>query len=200
MARRNQHSREELQGLAVQAVQELVAQHGLSGLSVRKVAEHIGYTVGMLYHVFRNLDELILHTNAAILNTLLNDMQAANAKPPLEALRHMGLAYLTLARHQTPLWQMVFTHRMQKGEPVPAWYQAQTQALFDHVEAKVNALNPHASADDALLVARTLWSGVHGIAVLVTENKLAVAGEVDETAMFDSLLTHYLSSWAKSKN
>ena len=48
MARRNQHSREELQALAIDAVRELVAEHGLAKLSVRKVAEKIRYTPGKI--------------------------------------------------------------------------------------------------------------------------------------------------------
>ncbi|MGB2336434.1 MAG: TetR/AcrR family transcriptional regulator, partial [Alcanivorax sp.] len=85
MARRNQHSREELQALAIDAVRELVVEQGLGKLSVRKVAEKIRYTPGMLYHVFANLDDLILHANAATLDTLLGDMQASSNLPPPRA-------------------------------------------------------------------------------------------------------------------
>ena len=93
MARRNQHSREELQALAIDAVRELVAEHGLAKLSVRKVAEKIRYTPGMLYHVFANLDALILHANAATLDTLLADMEASAALAPSRALHQMASAY-----------------------------------------------------------------------------------------------------------
>ncbi len=119
MARRNQHSREELQALAIDAVRELVAEHGLAKLSVRKVAEKIRYTPGMLYHVFANLDDLILHANAATLDTLLADMKASADLAPSRALHQMASAYLSLARTQTALWQMVFMHRMQHAAPVP---------------------------------------------------------------------------------
>jgi len=116
MARRNQHSREELQALAVHAVRELVEEQGLAKLSVRKVAERIRYTPGMLYHVFANLDDLILHANAATLDALLAEVETVNTGSPQQALHHMASAYLALAREQTALWQMVFMHRMQAAD------------------------------------------------------------------------------------
>ena len=196
MARRNQHSHEELQALAVQAVRELVAEQGLAKLSVRKVAERIRYTPGMLYHVFANLDDLILHANATTLDTLLAEMEAASKAPPQQALHHMASAYLALARKQTALWQMVFMHRMHKAAPVPDWYQQRTASLFAQIEQQMARLADDQSDSAIHLAARTLWSSVHGIAVLAAENKLAVAGDVDEQAMLDSLLENYLNSWA----
>ncbi|MED5387822.1 MAG: TetR/AcrR family transcriptional regulator [Pseudomonadota bacterium] len=199
MARRNQHSREELQALAVDAVRELVAEQGLAKLSVRKVAERIRYTPGMLYHVFTNLDDLILHANATTLDALLAEVEIVNTGTPQQALHHMASAYLALAREETALWQMVFMHRMQKAAPVPDWYQQRTARLFAGVERQMGRLADNRSDSDIHLAARTLWSSVHGIAVLAVENKLAVAGDVDEQAMLDSLLENYLNSWAGEK-
>ena len=59
MARRSDHSREELREMALAATEEIIDQQGLAGLTARKVAAGIGYTVGTLYLVFRNLDDLI---------------------------------------------------------------------------------------------------------------------------------------------
>ncbi|MGB2337641.1 MAG: TetR-like C-terminal domain-containing protein, partial [Alcanivorax sp.] len=109
----------------------------------------------------------------------------------------MASAYLSLARTQTALWQMVFMHRMQNAAPVPAWYQQRTAQLFERVEQQMARLADGQSAAAIHLAARTLWSSVHGIAVLAAENKLEVAGDVDEQAMLDSLLEHYLNSWAR---
>ncbi len=196
MARRNQHSREELQALAIEAVRELVAEQGLAKLSVRKVAEKIRYTPGMLYHVFTNLDDLILHANAATLDILLADMRAPVDLGPSQALHKMASAYLRLARTQTALWQMVFMHRMQHAAPVPPWYQQRTTQLFERVEQQMARMADRQSVEAIHLAARTLWSSVHGIAALAAENKLEVTGEVDEQAMLDSLLENYLKSWA----
>ncbi|MDX1803686.1 MAG: TetR/AcrR family transcriptional regulator [Alcanivorax sp.] len=196
MARRNQHSREQLQALAIQAVRELISEQGLGKLSVRKVADRIGYAPGMLYHIFSNLDDLILHTNAGTLDTLLTSMQALSGQPPRQALLAMAGSYLALAREQTPLWQLVFLHRMNNQAPVPPWYQQRAEALFALVEQQMARLGQQRDDDAVRLATRTLWSSVHGIAVLAADDKLDVGGDVDEKAMLQSLIHHYLQSWA----
>lgn len=197
MARRNQHSREELQALAIEAVRQLVVEQGLAKLSVRKVASTIGYTPGMLYHVFANQDDLILHANAATLDSLLAQMDQAQTLTPRQALGAMAAAYLALASDHTALWQMVFLHRMSQDAQVPGWYQHKVAQLFEKVEAQMARLAHGQSPADIHLAARTLWSSVHGIAVLAAEDKLEVAGEVKAEAMLTSLLDHYLGSWAQ---
>ena len=196
MARRNQHSREELQGLAIQAVRDLVSENGLEKLSVRKVADRIGYTAGMLYHVFSNLDDLILQANADTLSQLLEAMTDTADRSAREQLHHMAAVYVAMAREQTPLWKMVFMHQMQNAAAVPAWYLERTAALFAQVESTMAQLAGKQTPEQIHLAARTLWGSVHGIAVLAADDKLVVAGDVNEQAMIESLLQHYLNSWA----
>ncbi|HEX6398630.1 MAG TPA: TetR family transcriptional regulator, partial [Steroidobacteraceae bacterium] len=63
MGRRNEHSREELRDLALRAAADIVSESGAAALSMREVARRIGYTVGALYIVFENLDDLSVHLN-----------------------------------------------------------------------------------------------------------------------------------------
>ena len=70
MARRNDHSREELYQLALGAARDIAEAEGLRGLTARRIAAEIGYSVGTLYNVFVNLDDLIIHLNGSTLDQL----------------------------------------------------------------------------------------------------------------------------------
>ena len=61
MARRSDHSREQLADMAVAAATALAERDGLRGVTARGVAREIGYTVGTLYNVFDNLDDVLRH-------------------------------------------------------------------------------------------------------------------------------------------
>lgn len=63
MGRRNEHSREQQRDMAIAAAERLIVCEGTSGFSMRKVAQDIGYTVGQLYLLFRNQDDLFLALN-----------------------------------------------------------------------------------------------------------------------------------------
>ena len=79
MPRRSEHSLDEIRALALDAVEDLVASHGPTAISARKVAAQIGYTVGMLYHVFDNVDDLVLQANARLVDQLARANEAAAA-------------------------------------------------------------------------------------------------------------------------
>ncbi len=49
MARRADHTREELAGLVVGAAEDLARREGLRGVAMRRIATEIGYAPGSIY-------------------------------------------------------------------------------------------------------------------------------------------------------
>lgn len=196
MPKRSEHSLDEIRSMALDAVESLVASQGLAGVSARKVAAEIGYTVGMLYHVFDNIDDLILQANARLVSRLVQQCeQAAGGRSADKAVARMAGAYLDLALTEPAHWRLVFDHAMQAGRPVPDWYQTMTGRLFELVEAELQRLAPRRRSHQVRLAARALWSAVHGICQLMVTDKLDIGGDVDARQTLDSLLVHFLAGW-----
>ena len=59
MARRSDHSRDELKALILDCAREIAEEEGLRGLTARRIATEIGYAPGTIYNLFSNLDDLI---------------------------------------------------------------------------------------------------------------------------------------------
>ena len=200
MGRRNEHTREELREIALQAAEQLVAEHGLAGLSTRKVVSRIGYTVGSLYMVFRNLDDLIAQMNERTLEVLQARLLAAIADrpPPATAIRALAQTYITFALAETPRWLAIYQHRMPEGQPLPESFTAKVAGMFELVQQQLALLCPRRSPEDIALAARALWSGVHGICILGFDQKLEMAGGRPIQDVTGSLLDHYLAGFTQS--
>lgn len=199
MPRRNEHDRDELRALAIQAVMELAEEKGADAVSARSVARRIGYTPGMLYHLFENRDELILHANAVTVDQLLAAVEkAADRRSPEKALEHICQQYLAVARDNGRRWELVFEHRMKDGQAVPDWYQARIDQLFAGVETQFRRLAPDRKPAELGLAARTLWSAVHGVCLLAISGKLEVGGTVNEKKVITSLVRNYIKGWMAS--
>jgi len=83
MARRSDHTREELKNLILSSASRIIENEGYSALTVRKIATDIGYTPGTLYNVFQSMDGLTLALNAERVErllTLLAETQSTNMK------------------------------------------------------------------------------------------------------------------------
>jgi AcrR family transcriptional regulator len=173
-----------------------IAAHGLAGLRARTLAERIGCAVGAIYNVVADLHELILLVNSRTLAALERELLAAgrpdqaadrrNGEAAVEHLCRLALAYLNFATAGRPRWRAVFDHRLPAGKAVPDWYLDDQMRLFGYVEGPVGELVPGLSPARRALIARSLFSAVHGIVTLGLEEKLQALkpGELPEQVAF----------------
>jgi AcrR family transcriptional regulator len=61
MARRSEHTQEQIKELILTAAETIIVKQGVAALTVRKIAQEIGYTVGSIYMVFANMQDLMMH-------------------------------------------------------------------------------------------------------------------------------------------
>jgi AcrR family transcriptional regulator len=194
VGRRSDHTREELRERILSAGEEIVSEHGVVGLTARRLADHIGYSVGTLYNFFEDLDDLVVHINART----VDHMYAACARiakrdPPEEALRAYARAYLRFTKDHERLWAMLIDGGSHHHRELPDWYQAKVGRVLGLVE---EALAPLLSNErDRKRSARVLWASLHGISAL------AGAGAISESPpeLVNDLITHYVASLRKNK-
>lgn len=197
MARRNDHTREELHSMAIDATRTIIAQEGIEGVSARKVAQQMGYTVGTLYQSFENIHDLVLHANAFTLSEMLAELEHnyQAARDPMQRMIRLAESYLRFAESHQRQWAAVFRHTLPEDYEMPDWYQARIDALFALIENGIRALAPKRSRQSIQGASRTLWSGVHGICILHTGNKLFSSRIASAQSLVQSLVKHYLNSW-----
>lgn len=197
MARRSDHSREQIQQMAIGAAIGILSREGIQGLSARKVATAIGYTAGTLYLVFKNLDELILHVNAATLDTLHEVMRAAlrEGTMPRTQILKMAHAYLHFARKHFARWSLLYNHHLPDEVELPAWFHDKVRMLFTLVAGPLQQLNPSLDEQSYQQATRVLWSSVHGICELGLDDKLSLAGEMQADDLIDALVRNFLNGF-----
>jgi AcrR family transcriptional regulator len=199
MGRRNEHSRDELRDLALRAAADIVDESGAAALSMREVARRIGYTVGALYIVFENLDDLTVHLNERTVIELRAALERIRGRPnqPAQNLRLLVAAYFGYALLHTARWRLVFEHRLPEGQKAPRTYAGHTAAIFALVEARLRDAGAAADGASAAELATALWSGVHGICMLSVTGKLQVATQASVQRLLDLLLDRFLGAAAK---
>lgn len=194
MARRNDHSPDELRRLALDAARGLVAEEGLRGLTVRRVAERIGYAPGTLYNLFSNLDELVLRLNAETLDRMAEALAAAAARPPAERATALVEAYFDRIAAEPLAWGVLFEHRLPAGTALPDWYGERLDRL---VGIAVAALEP-LMTDWPVLERRraivAMWAGLHGISTLAVGAKLALVDPGDPRALGRLLVSRVIAA------
>ncbi len=192
MARRSDHTRDELYDLALEAAREIAGEEGLRGLTARRVGRLIGYSAGTLYNLFENLDDLIVHLNGRTLDALYEACAAARPNDdPEAALGALALAYIGFTGDHPKLWNTLFEHHLPEGRELPDWHFEKVQRLFGLVERAIAPLFPPGREDERLHTARVLWASLHGICSLAGADKLAKTETA--VAMADTLAANFLA-------
>jgi len=200
MARRSDHSREEIHEMALTAAEAIIADQGFPALSARKVAGAIGYTVGTLYLVFENLDDLILQVNGRTLDRLHRQIiedQSDDADAQARLLQ-LGHSYIRFADAEPHAWKMIFEHRLGEERRPPPWLLDKVARMFALVEQRLAELSPARSSREISQAARALWGGVHGICMLAITGTLGVAGVESVQEVTQTLMSHFLKGFIGS--
>ncbi len=102
MARRNDHTREELVNLTLTTVKDFLDENSYHELSLRKIANMIGYVPSTLVNIFGNYNLLLLHAVAQTLDELQQEAVKAtkNSKDAHQAYLNW-LIVITISRKNT---------------------------------------------------------------------------------------------------
>lgn len=158
----------------IDAAHAIISQKGLQALNIRDIGRACGCAPGTIYTHFEDLDTLILHVNSRTLHQLAQaletvDMSGQGRSVP-DRLCAMADAYLDFALANRATWQALFEHQMQRT--VPQWHRDDHFRLLDNIARLLLLDRPGLDEGAARLVARGLYSSVHGIVSLGTAPRL----------------------------
>lgn len=166
----------DLRGALIRAADELLAERGLEGFTLRETARRAGVSPAAPSHHFGGAAGLLTEVAALGYAELARRLiDAGKAGTPAERLKAQGLAYVRFAVDFPGRFHLMFRHDMLlENAPV---LEETTSAAWDALERTVLAIRgqPDSSELDAegnaMLIG--IWSTAHGFAHLTLDKKLA---------------------------
>jgi AcrR family transcriptional regulator len=172
--------------------EQTIATQGLKALKARDLAREAGCALGAIYTVFPTLDHLVLTVNARTFTRLGAFVAAELAQAPEDPRRQMVVmaqAYHAFAAQNRPAWAALFTIDRPEGAAPPDWYLAEMAQLFTLIGGPLARALPDLSPADQAVMARTLFSAVHGIVALGLDQAAAGVARPDIDRMLDLMLS-----------
>ncbi len=192
MGRRKDHTREELHEMALTAAWKIAEGEGLRGLGARRVAREIGYTVGTLYNIFTDLDDLVVQLIGRIFDALYEELKDLPLDGGPEAgMRELASGYIRFTGAHPKLWGLLFEHQLPDGKVPPDENEEKIHMLLGLMERPLLPLFPQGREVERFHVVRVLWASLHGMCSLASGGKLAPEETLD--AMVDTMVTCFLA-------
>ena len=195
MARRKDHSPDQLKALIRVEAEKLIYHKGLGGLTARALAKEIGYTPGTIYNVYRDMDALIMDINYETLGRVhdLCQNRIENLPSDFSKVTTLAYVYVEFAHENVRAWETLFatTYKGEKKIRVPKHYQERLLDIFQLITKTLQECLK-ISSKEAPRTARLLWACLHGITVLTLDGRLTLIGVDDPHQMIDDLLQRQL--------
>jgi AcrR family transcriptional regulator len=172
----------EVEASILDAARDLLAERGMSGLSMRALAERVGITAAAIYHYFENKDQLIervVDKGFQKFGAYLQSAAGVHPRGSLERVRAIGEAYLKFALENQSYFRVLFSLQRDQGHtlddlPEGGGYGMLRRAVVDAIEAGTMR------GTDPDLMVMYLWSVAHGLLTI------SMACQIDRCPEFRS--------------
>ncbi|KPH65918.1 MULTISPECIES: TetR/AcrR family transcriptional regulator [Novosphingobium] len=183
MGRRSDHSRQELEQMLIVEGHKHMADVGFSRFSAREVAKRIGYSIGTLYNVMGNYDQLIIAINTRTFVLWTDYMREALAASGEDRVRCLVEGYFGFARANRNAWTAIYDHHLPPDMGLPEEHDLIRGRLTDLVVEEVEKVLPADLRAKAPRLARSLVATVHGHCVFDINGSFALMGEREPVEM-----------------
>lgn len=150
---------------------ELIAAGGSESLQARVIAKSAGISVGSIYNLVGDMDELHRLVNAELLDELgivggdtVAKMNKENVTDLRERLLELSYAYFDFVQRNQKKWTALLAfNRGTTSAETPDWYMVRLEMLFDIIADNLKQTSLGNDSERRQVAARALWSSVHGI-------------------------------------
>jgi AcrR family transcriptional regulator len=172
----------------------LLVKEGYQNLSMRKIADAIGYSATSIYLHFDSKDALLhalIHEGMMQLQDALSET-AAEADDPLRRLRALCRCFIDFGLRNPEYYEIMFQLRPERMERYPPEkYRAARKNLnFFGRALEEGAENGTFEIDDATVLASTIWASLHGIVSLLLAER--VDARIDPDTFIDTAIERTL--------
>lgn len=180
----------------IEEAHKLLSTEGLAAMQARRVAQAAGCSVGAIYNVFPDLDELILRANSITMRQLgvAADSAGARIDPKLtvgQRVRALSQVYVAFAFENEWAWRSLFEYRATYRKPYPEWYRESQVAAFRDLGHGV--LGREVDTPAKVNLVETLWAAVHGVVSVAMDARFRPVSRPQIEAQID-LLTNLLAA------
>ena len=200
MARRADHSKEELAKLVIESAETLIAEGGIDDFSARALSRAIGYTAGTLYHHFRDLDDIVTQVNARTLAGLAAAFHGAErSDDPRQMLHNYADAFLGFIRGHRNLWNALFEFKRQPDVAVPTWYVEAIAGLIRIIAKCFHEIRPDLDQTTAARSGQLVFASIHSVSSLESSGRLQLIMDRDIAKVVHELVDTHIVAFEHRK-
>ncbi len=188
-AERRERDKHEMRRQVLDAAMALFVDEGVEKVSVRRIADKIGYSPGTIYLYFKDKDDIFYHLHEEGFSRLIEvQKETMTEADPGQRLRKMGEAYIRFAIENPEYYELMFIIRSPIKQVDTEWScgMDSLDCLRQTVQACVDS--GRMKDVDPEMATFAMWSAVHGLASLLLRDRFMMVPEDKIKSLVDGVM------------
>ena len=190
---RQVRKQEEIRNIILEAARDIITHEGMKGLSIRKITNAIEYSPAIIYHYFKDKNEIVETIMEEGYKRILNSLKMVNRneKQPENEIKEMYFNYIKAALDNQDEYMAIMlnddpiikqrTAILKKGISESSMTM---RLLCDTLKSGID--QGRFAACDVELTAQIMWTSAFGLII-----KLIIEKDIPEQQMNDLIENHF---------
>lgn len=183
------------QNLLLEVGRKIVREKGTDALTVRKLSEASGCSVGAIYNQFANMDNFIVIQNYITLDKLAESLdKVPTSDDAYEDLNNFLQVFVDFVLNNKNLWFMLYSfHLRQSGRHYSFFYLRKVAAILRIVSRLTERIVAKMERPERVLSSQVLWLSLFAVSSLLTKDILSVFAKADGETICQVLANTYMA-------
>lgn len=162
--------KDDIQKRLAETGRAIIKEKGAEALTVRKLSEASGCSVGTIYNQFSNMDNFTVLQNYMTLDELDNRLsQVVLTANPYADMNRLSDVFADYVLNNRNLWYMLYDfHLRRSGRKYSFFYLRKAVRVLSYVSSLTKRILPRMEAPERILSFRTLWLDLFALSSLLT--------------------------------
>ncbi|MBR1398767.1 MAG: TetR/AcrR family transcriptional regulator [Alphaproteobacteria bacterium] len=194
--------KDNIQDWLVKTGRKMVQDNGPEALTVRKLAEASGCSVGMIYNQFANMENFILIQNFLTLDDLeKNFRKIEKTGNPYQDINVFLQTFVDFVISNKNLWSMLHNfHLNNNSRTFSFFYLRKVVQIVGNVGEMVRRIVPDMEIPERLLSAQILWLTLFSLSSFLAKDTLDSFSKVNKKMICQVLLNTYIAGLTVLEN
>lgn len=193
--------KDNIQNLLLQIGREMVREKGTEALTVRKLSEASGCSVGAIYNQFANMENFIVIQNYMTLeelSVLLEKVKITdNAFGDLNKLLQVFVDYVTNNKN---LWFLLYSSHLRSDRTYSYFYMKKVVKIISMINGFLYRAVPNMERPEMQVSSHVLWLTMFALSSFLTKDILDSFAKVNKKTICQLVLNTYLAGLTVLEN
>lgn len=187
--------KDNIQNQLISIGRQIVREKGTDALTVRKLSEASGCSVGAIYNQFANMDNFIVIQNYITLDELSTELekikQTVNPFADMNTFLKVFVDYVTQNRN---LWYLLYAFHLRRNDRTYSYfYLRKVVKIIGCINSLLQRILPQTERPERILSSQVLWLNLFALSSLLTKDVLDSFAKVDGKTLCEIVLNTYVA-------